>query len=61
MWIRKIVESVRLLEHCGFVKRGETFYDEESKEKGKMDDFYVLDWRKLDEIRREKAGLVSLE
>jgi hypothetical protein len=53
------IESVRLLEHSGFVKRGETFYDEKSKEKGKMDDFYVLDWGKLDEISLEKGKMIG--
>lgn len=40
-------ESVKVLEHCGFVKKGSTLYEEGEE---REDDVYILDWAKLREI-----------
>jgi RimJ/RimL family protein N-acetyltransferase len=44
--------SMKVAEACGFTRRGKHFYEEDSKE---MSALYVLEYSKLEEIRRNKA------
>lgn len=45
--------SMRVVEACGFVRRGRHFYEEDSKE---MSALYVLEYAKLREIEKKKEN-----
>ncbi|MFZ3068735.1 MAG: hypothetical protein WA052_00255 [Microgenomates group bacterium] len=47
------VGSMRVVEACGFERRGRHFYEEDSKE---MSALYVLDYKKLRDIEKEKSN-----
>ena len=47
------VGSMRVVEACGFERRGRHFYEEDSKE---MSALYVLDYKKLRDIEKKKIN-----
>ncbi|KKS62355.1 MAG: hypothetical protein UV37_C0017G0008 [Candidatus Collierbacteria bacterium GW2011_GWA1_42_60] len=44
---------MRVVEACGFERRGRHFYEEDSKE---MSALYVLDYKKLRDIEKKKIN-----